>query len=218
MLELRRCEDGWQPVIRCDWCERPASNASAALVVYRSNENEAPARYCCGWQCARALTDGDPGGWEAVRLRALVNAQAGQFSPLRAKPVATHLAWPDVGSVVTTELAGYIVLARVTANGRTDGWLRLRPLASGHAVNRWDTWRRVDQIALALAPPSLSALGNNRRRGSQNHAAKLTEADVVAMREQAAAGTKQGELAAIYGVNRLTVGRLIRGDTWSHVR
>lgn len=56
-------------------------------------------------------------------------------------------------------------------------------------------------------------------RGSQMTQAKLTEADVLAMRERFAAGESMGLLAAEYGVTTSTVSNVVNGrrGVWSHV-
>ncbi len=47
--------------------------------------------------------------------------------------------------------------------------------------------------------------------------AKLTEIDVIAMREARAKGMSTAELARIYGVHEMTASHAIRGLTWKHV-
>ncbi len=56
-----------------------------------------------------------------------------------------------------------------------------------------------------------------RPRGETVAGSRLTEADVPAIREAAAAGETQEALAARYGVAQPTIGRLLRGETWRHV-
>ena len=54
-------------------------------------------------------------------------------------------------------------------------------------------------------------------RGARCGSARLTEAAVISLRARHAAGESQCALAAELGVHRETVGRVIRGQTWSHV-
>lgn len=56
-------------------------------------------------------------------------------------------------------------------------------------------------------------------RGSRQGLSKLTEADVRAIRtEYAASGTTRAELARRYDVHPRTIGRVLTGFTWGHVR
>jgi hypothetical protein len=55
-------------------------------------------------------------------------------------------------------------------------------------------------------------------RGARNPAAKLTEADVIAIRETyAAKRATQTALACYYGVTQGLVGQIVRGETWKHL-
>ena len=53
-------------------------------------------------------------------------------------------------------------------------------------------------------------------KGTLHGQAKLTEADVIAIR--AAIGSSQSELAARYGVSPSQIGHIRRGKRWSHIR
>lgn len=65
--------------------------------------------------------------------------------------------------------------------------------------------------------------GRNRPpRGEAHHAARLTEADILAIRADAAAddGPKYGRHARVarkHGVSRLLVGVIMRGEGWRHI-
>jgi len=54
-------------------------------------------------------------------------------------------------------------------------------------------------------------------RGSGNHNAKLSEADVVAIRSAAAGGESASETAARYGIRRGAVWAIVTRKTWRHV-
>lgn len=69
-------------------------------------------------------------------------------------------------------------------------------------------------------------VGNNADRvihtggqyGEQNPSHKLTATDVAAIRaEYAAGGVRQKDIAAKYGVNRRTVGVIVRRGSWKHL-
>ena len=54
-------------------------------------------------------------------------------------------------------------------------------------------------------------------RGEQHGTAKLTEADVVAIRAAYAAGTTHGALGRQYGVSQGTCSRVVLRKSWAHV-
>lgn len=56
----------------------------------------------------------------------------------------------------------------------------------------------------------------NPRRGEASWSARLTEADVVAIRKARAAGTANEELAAVYGVAKRTISSVATGSSWKH--
>lgn len=53
--------------------------------------------------------------------------------------------------------------------------------------------------------------------GSQHHAAKLTEADVVEIRRLRASGLLHREIAERFNMSRCQIGDIARGTAWSHV-
>jgi hypothetical protein len=54
--------------------------------------------------------------------------------------------------------------------------------------------------------------------GQRNGLARLTDHAVVQIREWfAAGGTTQAELADIFGVRQGTIGKVVRGETWTHI-
>jgi DNA-binding MarR family transcriptional regulator len=55
------------------------------------------------------------------------------------------------------------------------------------------------------------------RPGSTNNVAKLTESDVLAIRERAAAGEILNNLAEEYGVTSIVISKIVRGLSWKHV-
>lgn len=55
------------------------------------------------------------------------------------------------------------------------------------------------------------------RAGEMNAAARLTSADVVAIRAAAASGTTDRELGRRFGVHPTTIGSVVRGASYAHV-
>ncbi|MBV9131596.1 MAG: HNH endonuclease [Chloroflexi bacterium] len=57
-----------------------------------------------------------------------------------------------------------------------------------------------------------------RPRGERCHSARLTPADVIAIRQQHAMGTMTyARFVSKYGVSENTIARIVRGETWRHV-
>jgi predicted DNA-binding protein (UPF0251 family) len=56
-----------------------------------------------------------------------------------------------------------------------------------------------------------------RPRGSGHARAKLTEADVLAIRAEVAGGATQRGTARAYGVSQRTVQFIVRRQTWTHI-
>jgi hypothetical protein len=55
------------------------------------------------------------------------------------------------------------------------------------------------------------------QRGAQHPCARLTEADVIAIRARRAAGEQQRQLAKAYGVGEGAISQIVRGKTWAHL-
>ena len=53
--------------------------------------------------------------------------------------------------------------------------------------------------------------------GEHNGRAKLTATQVRALRSRARSGDSESALSRHFGVSRRTVGRIVRGEIWSHV-
>lgn len=54
-------------------------------------------------------------------------------------------------------------------------------------------------------------------RGSAHHQSKLTEGQVVAIRERATLGERHRAMAAEYGVSTCTIDRIVAGRLWKHL-
>lgn len=65
---------------------------------------------------------------------------------------------------------------------------------------------RTDGLRLGEIP-----LGSNRA------SSKLTEADVSRLRDLVRKGERRIEVARIYGVSPMTIGKIVRRETWKHI-
>jgi hypothetical protein len=76
------------------------------------------------------------------------------------------------------------------------------------AILRGKTWKH-------LPPPNY--IHADRPRGSSHHSSKLTEADVLAIRELSTAGFARNQLASLYGVTPESISAILRRKTWRHI-
>lgn len=60
-------------------------------------------------------------------------------------------------------------------------------------------------------------LSKGRSPGSTNGNSKLTESDVVEIRDRYNNDETQQELAAAYNISRASIGKIVRRETWTHV-
>lgn len=59
--------------------------------------------------------------------------------------------------------------------------------------------------------------GRAYQRGAARPAAKLTDDQIVTLRQSAARGAKQVDLAAEYGISQGLVSLIVNGKRWTHV-
>jgi len=104
--------------------------------------------------------------------------------------------------------------ARVThVTHRVDGTHRwLRCLACNGGFRTLETY-----LIRKPGPPLGSKRSGAAARGSRNAASVLTEDDVIRLRQMAADGVLQKEIARIYGIMPATVSRIVTRKTWTHI-
>ena len=56
-----------------------------------------------------------------------------------------------------------------------------------------------------------------RLHGKDNPASKLTNSDILKIRLRDAEGISSRKIAALMGVNKSTISRLLLGETWAHI-
>jgi DNA-binding CsgD family transcriptional regulator len=66
-------------------------------------------------------------------------------------------------------------------------------------------------------PPTGSKKSGPAANGSRNGASVLTEEDVTRLRQMAADGVMQKEIARIYGIMPNTVSRIVNRKAWRHI-
>ena len=81
-----------------------------------------------------------------------------------------------------------------------------------HADNMRDMREKGRSVCPAKEHPELMA------RGVRAGAAKLDDDKVVIIRQMSLDGCSQRKIAAVFGVDRKTVAKVIRRETWAHVR
>jgi len=97
------------------------------------------------------------------------------------------------------------------------------PRPPGQETNHKDGNRqnnRLENLEYITKPQnvkhSIEVLGSTRQ-GAKNPAAKLTEQRVLELRERAAAGDNYRVLGEAFGVSSVMVGKIARGESWSHI-
>lgn len=127
--------------------------------------------------------------------------------------------WPWRGD---TDKAGYGVFffhgkkygAHELALSFTTGEKRTKHLVNCHSC---DNPGCVNPFHLRFDTPKSNVDDMYLRGRNVNPSAKLTEADVVAIRERRANGARQKDLADQYGVTDGTISMLVRGERWKDV-
>lgn len=74
---------------------------------------------------------------------------------------------------------------------------------------RWDTRKNNERDKLKHGTALI---------GERHHKAKLTEPDIRKIRIMRDNGVHQRTIAAVYGVSQGTIGFILRGEHWRHVR
>lgn len=83
-------------------------------------------------------------------------------------------------------------------------------------IIRGKTWKMVPVVPVDAVSIGLSL--RKTTKGESHHRAKLTEADVIAIRKQyAAGGIRQKDLAEKYGVSQPAIGSIVLNKGWRHV-
>ena len=75
-----------------------------------------------------------------------------------------------------------------------------------------ETWGHVRPDLTCILPA-----GFRRRKGSENRSAKLTEQDVLQIRQLCLQGVSQAKVAESFAISKGSVGNIVRGKTWSHL-
>lgn len=136
-----------------------------------------------------------------------------------------NACWPWTGS---RDKKGYGIFSIGGKHPSATRWgysHRIGPIPRGHGIlhhcdnppcqndRHWFTGTRADNNADKMRK------GRQRNiRGVDCHSAKLTEAQVREIRRiYASGGVSQKLLAADYGINQVTVGCIVRRETWKHV-
>lgn len=96
------------------------------------------------------------------------------------------------------------------------------PPTPKHQAAHWDgnaSNNRAENVRWATKSENEAdkVLHGRSNRGTRNGMAKLTEADVVAIRAAVANGAKMKDLSLAYGVRHSTISGVASGKRWKHV-
>lgn len=109
--------------------------------------------------------------------------------------------------------------ARRYRRNKEYGWIRRRyaQLLIGNQYGKgqiaWNKGKPMPAHVRAI----LDALLPEKFRGAGNPAAKLTDADVMRIREMAAAGMTQAHIASLFRIQQSAVSRVVTGARWAHL-
>lgn len=100
-------------------------------------------------------------------------------------------------------------------------WLGPKP-SPRHEVAHRDGDRRNSAVANLRWATRKENMADMRghgtiRCGERHHAAKLTEADVVAIRQRLVGGESRRNLASAYGVDYFAIAKIATGRRWKHL-
>jgi group I intron endonuclease len=129
-----------------------------------------------------------------------------------------------------TPTAGSMLGMRFTdeQRARVSAGLKGKPKSAEHRANIWANREVTAEMREQMAANGRLGRGRPKpadhrekigaaQRGSANHAAKLTEDDVRAIRARLATGERGRHLAAEFGVVESVVSLIKSGRTWRHV-
>lgn len=104
---------------------------------------------------------------------------------------------------------------RVTVTDHKNGetWRYCRCIDCGHKFKTIEVYAEPKPGP----KPGNKQPGGMHRRGEQNHAAVLLEANVREIRRLASGGIKQKDIAVQFGISESVVSRIVRRKMWSHV-
>lgn len=93
---------------------------------------------------------------------------------------------------------------------------------SSHRIWSWSQERRAVELAkcqvlCGLHHKEKTRLCAEHSRGQTNGQSKLTEQQVIEIRDKFAFGATKRGLAREYGIDEKAIRALLRGDTWKHI-
>jgi hypothetical protein len=134
--------------------------------------------------------------------------------------------WLFTGPVRGSNGYGAIEVEGVLDSAHRVSWtLHVGPIPPGrqvlHDCPTGDNPLCINPAHLWLGTHAQNMADRNRKRrqarGERVGVSKLTEAQVIAIRQLAASGERQRDIAKRIGVTQATVSRLVRGEAWVHV-
>jgi hypothetical protein len=131
------------------------------------------------------------------------------------------LVW--LGGTTKTGYGKFGIDYRTVESHRVAWELENGPIPAGSCIlHSCDNPRCVNVLHLRLGShaENMAEAKSRRRhpRGEGHHATSLTDGDVKSILARRSEGLSQQEIGNMHGVSQTTVGRIVRGESWSHVR
>lgn len=105
------------------------------------------------------------------------------------------------------------LVANAFLGGRPDGWE-----VNHKNGSKWDNrLTNLEYVTRAQNVEHCRVVLQHYLRGEDSPAARLSEDEVLNIRRMVAQGSSHRKAAQQYGVDRATVGLIIRHETWTHI-
>jgi hypothetical protein len=196
--------------------ERPCVICSTSFMVRAAKKQE-----CCGTRCALRLVQN--------RKRTPLNVRfwlkVSKDGPVPAHRPELGPCWPWTGR---TGSHGYGLIRRgegdyANLEAHRASWeLHRGQIMDGlwvlhHCDNR--PCVRPDHLFLGTSPDNHADMVSKGRqaRGEKTNTARLTESQVLEIRQRRASGERQTDLAREFSVSVNTIGNIFRRETWAHL-
>ncbi len=145
----------------------------------------------------------------------ILSTKFGRTKPIKPTPDSTgYLCFSYYKDGIKTTMKVHRFVAMIFLSDKSDQGLEVlhydgNPLNNSLENLRWGT--RKENCADAIRHGTLG-----EARGERHGMSKLTEDDVMQIRDLRALGLTQREIGYLFGVNQSQINRILRGKRWQH--